>query len=114
MVILGLQYCPRTKVCSLDPAKVTKHVSRISQLLNAGFATSKFLEQLVGNLEFAAWVEPFGRPLLTFVRREIVPDFPTRTIYVTRMMHIALGVWQLLMARNRGLRFQYILDAMPI
>ena len=41
MVILGPQYCPRAKVCSLDPAKVTKHVSRISQLLNAGFATSK-------------------------------------------------------------------------
>ena len=114
MVILGLQYCSRTKVCSLDPAKVTKYTIRISQLLNAGFATSKFLEQLVGNLEFAAWVEPFGRPLLTFVRREIVPDSPTRTIHVTRMMRIALGVWQLLMARNRGLRFQYILDAMPM
>ena len=54
MVILGLQYCSRTKVCSLDPTKVTKYSVRISQLLNVGHATSKNIEQLVGNLEFAA------------------------------------------------------------
>ena len=39
MVILGLKNCSLTKVCSLDPAKVTKYSVRISQLLNVGHAT---------------------------------------------------------------------------
>ena len=54
MVILGLHYCSQTKVCSLDPAKVIKCSDRISQLLRVGHTTSKNLEQLVGNLKFAA------------------------------------------------------------
>ena len=39
MVILGLKNCSLTKVCSLDPAKITKYSGRISQLLNVGHAT---------------------------------------------------------------------------
>ena len=113
MVILGFQYCSQTKVCSLDPAKVIKYSNYISQLLSVGHSMSKYLEQLVGNLEFAAWVEPFGRPLLTFVRREIVPDSPACTIHTTKMMRLTLRIWLLLMARNRGLLFQYIFDTLP-
>ena len=54
LVILGLLYCSISKVCRLDPAKVTKYAARISTLLAAGVATSKDLERLVGNLQFAS------------------------------------------------------------
>ena len=67
MVILGLHYCSQEKICKLDPAKVVKYSDRLSKMLRAGHATSKDLEQVTGNLEFAAWVDPFGRPLLSFI-----------------------------------------------
>ena len=67
MVILGLLYHSVRKICSLDPAKVTKYSTHIAQLLKQDRVTSKDLERMVGRLEFAAWVEPFGRPLLTFL-----------------------------------------------
>ena len=70
LVILGLLYCSRSKVCRLDPAKVTKYAVRISKLLAAGVASSKDLERIVGNLQFASWVEPFGRPLLSFIAKK--------------------------------------------
>ena len=54
LVILGLLYCSISKVCRLDPATVTKYAARISTLLAAGVATSKDLERLVGNLQFAS------------------------------------------------------------
>ena len=54
LVILGLLYCSQSKVCRLDPAKVTRYATRINALLVAGVATSKELERLVGNLQFAS------------------------------------------------------------
>ena len=92
MVILGLLYCSISKVCSLDPAKVIKYSKRINHILQTGHTTSKELEQLVGNLEFAAWVEPFGRPLLSFLSRNIFPDAPKRRVYLSSMMSVAMRV----------------------
>ena len=74
VVILSRHYCSQNKICKLDPAKVVKYSDRLSKMVRAGHATSKDLEQVTGNLEFAAWVEPFGRPLLSFISREISPN----------------------------------------
>ena len=109
MVILGLLYHSRRKICSLDPKKVTKYSAHISQLLTQDRITSKDLERMVGRLEFAAWVEPFGRPLLTFLSTYISPTFPYSTLPLTKMMMICLRVWRLLLSRNRGLHFNFIL-----
>ena len=54
MVILGLHYCSHNKVCKLDPAKVLKYSDRLRLMLQTGQASSKDLERIVGNLEFAA------------------------------------------------------------
>ena len=54
LVILGLLYDAKARVCSLDPAKVTKYSDRIRLLIKKGEATSKELEKIVGNLGFAA------------------------------------------------------------
>ena len=113
LVILGLHYCSRSKVCRLDPAKVTKYAVRISELLAAGLASSKDLERIVGNLQFASWVEPFGRPLLSFIAMNITPDDPGRVVSLSPMIRVAMRVWLLLLHRNRGLPFGYILDALP-
>ena len=60
MVILGFNYNSKSKVCNLDPAKVTKYSDRLRKILNRGKVTSKELERIVGNLQFAAWVEPLA------------------------------------------------------
>ena len=54
LVILGLHYCAQSAVCSLDPVKVARYTGRLNALLAAGRATSKELERIVGNLQFAA------------------------------------------------------------
>ena len=113
MVILGLLHHSGRKICSLDPAKVAKYSTRISQLLMQNRVTSKDLERMVGRLEFAAWVEPFGRPLLTFLSAYIIPAFPQSTLPLTKMMMICLRVWRHLLTRNRGLHFSFILGELP-
>ena len=113
LVILGFLYCSRSRVCRLDPAKVTKYTARISKLLAAGVASSKDLERLVGNLQFASWVEPFGRPLLSFIALKITPEDPGRVVHLSPLMRVAMRVWLLLLHRNRGLPFGYILDELP-
>ena len=113
MVILGLHYCSQTKICKLDPAKVTKYSDRLRSMLRIGHCTSKDLEQLVGNLEFAAWVEPFGRPLLSFISREITPDRPRRRVNLPYFTRVAMRIWLRLLQRNRGLRYAYILNVLP-
>ena len=113
MVILGLHYCSQTKICKLDPAKVTKYSDRLRSMLRAGHCTSKDLERLIGNLEFAAWVEPFGRPLLSFISREITPDRPRRRISLPYFTRVAMRIWLRLLQYNRGLRYAYILNALP-
>ena len=113
MVILGLQYHSMRKICSLDPAKVTKYSTHISELLMQNWVTSKDLERMVGRLEFAAWVEPYGRPLLTFLSSYIKLAYPQSTRPLTNMMMICLRVWHLLLTRNRGLHFSFILGKLP-
>ena len=114
LVILGLHYCALSAVCSLDPANVAKYAVRLNALLAAGRATSKELERVVGNLQFAAWVEPFGRPLLSFIALGIVPDEPDKVVRFTRLARMAMRVWLLLLHRYRDLSFEYILDELPL
>ena len=110
MVILGFRYDSWARGCNLDPAKVSKYTARLLKILTCGWATSKELERVVGNLQFAAWVEPFGRPLLSFIAKEITPNAPRQVVPVTTYIRIAMQVRILLMQRNRGLQFCYILN----
>ena len=54
MVILGLHYCSQNKICKLDPAKVVKYSDTLRSIVARRHTTSKDLERLTGNLEFAA------------------------------------------------------------
>ena len=113
LVILGLLYCSGTRSCRLGETKRTKYMSRIQLVLSAPVTTSKRLEQLAGNLCFAAWVEPFCRPLLAPVFSIIVPDKPTTRIVIPPFTLTALRIWQRVLQRNRGLSFTHIRNKSP-
>ena len=113
LVVLGLLFCSISKSCRLGRDKRQKYLSRVSALLAAPTTSSKALEQLVGNLGYAAWVEPFCRPLLSCLSLHIVRDEPSAPVPLTPLMVIALHVWRLVLVRNRGLHFNFILGRLP-
>ena len=59
-------------------------------------------------------MEPFGRPLLTFIAREISRKAPHRIVRLPYFCRIAMRIWLGLLRRNRGLRYSYILNTLPI
>ena len=54
LVILGLLYCSMTRACRVGDKKRAKYLSRISLMMQNSTTTSKELEQIVGNLGYAA------------------------------------------------------------
>ena len=54
LVILGLLYCSRTQSCRIGDVKRAKYSSRVALLVLKLTTTSKALEQIVGNLGYAA------------------------------------------------------------
>ena len=92
LVVLGLLYCSITSSCRVGIEKRDKYLSRVTELLMATSTTSKVLEQVVGNLGYAAWVEPFGRPLLSFIARRIIPDAPDTIIPISQLMQVGFFI----------------------
>ena len=113
-MVLGLLFCSISKSCRLGENKRQKYLSRIASILVAPETPSKVLEQLVGNLGYAAWVEPFCRPLLSCLALHIVRDNPAAFVPLTSLMTVALQIWHIVMSRNRGLRFDFILGRSPL
>ena len=62
---------------------------------------------------YAAWVEPFCRPLLSCLALHIVRDKPSAQVPLTPLMVVALRIWHLVLLRNRGLHFDFILGKLP-
>ena len=75
--------------------------------------TSKALEQFVGNLGYAACVEPFRRPLLTFLAHQIKNDDPNAVITISPLMKAALRIWFAMLRCNRGLPYAYTRGHLP-
>ena len=92
LVVLGLLYCSVTRSCRVGEKKRVKYLSRIDNLLQSAATTSKTLEQIVGNLGYAAWVEPFGRPLLTFLAHLIDPKHPHTQVTISPLVRTALSI----------------------
>ena len=92
LVILGLLYCSVTRSCRVGDKKRDKYLARIDLMLVNPTTTSKQLEQVVGNLGYAAWVEPFGRPLLTFLAHLIDHEDPHSPIEISPLLRIALTI----------------------
>ena len=92
LIILGLRYCSVTQSCRLGVKKRTKYIARIAAIIGSTSTSSKELEQLTGNLGYAAWVEPFCRPLLSCLYAAIVSNDPTARVVVTQLMRTALRI----------------------
>ena len=58
-------------------------------------------------------MEPFGRPLLTFLAHHINHNDPNAEIIVSPLMNSALRIWFAILRRNRGLPYVYILGHLP-
>ena len=92
LVILGLLYCSETRFCRVGRKKRDKYLARVTDLMMATSTTSKVLEQVVGNLDYAAWVEPFGRPLLSFIARNIVPNKPNSLVTISHLIRVGFSI----------------------
>ena len=71
MEILGFLYDAIAKSCKLSEKKRKKYIARINDVLDSKYIKIKRLEKLVGNLTYAAWVSPFGRPFLSVLSTKI-------------------------------------------
>ena len=67
MEILGIVFNSIKRTCYLPDDKVEKYISRLKYLIKHKSATKKELEQIIGNLVFAAWVLPFGRTFISHI-----------------------------------------------
>ena len=112
LVILGLLYCSETRTCRLGKAKRDKYLSRITEAIEQP-VTSEQLEKLAGNLGYAAWVEPFCRPLLASIFAVIDREHPQTQVDLTPYTLAALRVWHRVLRRNGGLSFDYIMNKFP-
>ena len=51
----------------LAATKFEKYFEKLSEARERGVASSKILQKLVGYLVYAAWIMPFGRPLISHI-----------------------------------------------
>ena len=112
LVIRGLLYCSISRTCRLGESKRRKYLVRIREAVEQP-VTADQLETLAGNLGFAAWVEPFCRPLLTWIYAEINRERPRPLGHLSPHARVALRVWHRVIRRNRGLSFDYIMSRFP-
>ena len=89
MEIIGFLYDAVLRYCRLSEKKCVKYISRIDDVLSVTYVQQKKLEKLVGNLTYAAWVSPFGRPFLSVLSCKIVPS-TNNPVLVTAAMKNAL------------------------
>ena len=113
MEILGFWYDVKNSFCKLSQKKVTKYIGRINSVLSSKYVGGKNLEKVVGNLTYAAWVSPFGRPFLSVLSSKINPLKRSTAILVTVGMRNALLIWKMILTKNKGLSFDFILGRLP-
>ena len=92
MVILGFIYDSILKTCRLSITKQEKYIRRIDSILSATIVSFKTLEKLVGNLTYAAWVAPFGRPFLSTLSEKLHLSKSSSPIIVTPSMKNSLKI----------------------
>ena len=92
MEILGFLYDAINRSCKLSEEKVQKYISRIRNILNEQYVYHKHLEKLVGNLTYAAWVSPFGRPFLSVLSTALGNSKKGQQLVVSAPMKNALKI----------------------
>ena len=89
--ILGMMYEAVNKKCSLPTKEVEKYLTRIHEMLSTN-TSSKELERLVGNLVWASYVEPWGRPFLSALSSKIQRRKPYALIPISGYTRTSLVI----------------------
>ena len=113
MEILGFLYDSVLKSCRLSEKKRKKYIARINDALSSPSISIKNLERLLGNLTYAAQVAPFGRPFLSVLSSKINPTKRKQMIRVTNEMKNAFVIQRMILTKNSGLTFRFILGNLP-
>ena len=113
MEILSFIYDVIARSCRLSKAKQQKYIDRINDILKSDYIKRKNLEKIVGNLTYAAWVAPFGRPFLSVLSSKITPASSKKPILVSAPMKNALVVRKMILTKNLGLSYKFILGRLP-
>ena len=113
MEILGILYDSKEKACFLAQPKAAKYSRRLKILLQNKSASSKDIEKLVGNLVYASWVIPFGRPFISHISHFISRKDETRRVDLDQFALSACEIWLVLIKLNRGLLFDFIAGNLP-
>ena len=111
--ILGILFDSRKKACFLSVDKATKYTQRLKSLLENNSSTSKNIEKIVGNLVYAAWVIPFGRPFISHISHFIDRKNESKTVTLDQFALSACEIWIWLINENRGLSFDFIRGKLP-
>ena len=113
MEILGFVYDAIARSCRLSKKKQHKYINRVMAVLQSTEIEFKKLEKLVGNLTYAAQVSPFGRPFLSVLSCALYNLNKRNLIQVSRSMKNALIIWKMILLKNRGLSYDFILGHLP-
>ena len=111
--ILGMIFNSKVKACFLAATKTDKYSAKLSEVRKRGVASSKELQKIVGYLVYAAWIMPFGRPLISHISHLIDVKSINKKIHLDKPALIACDIWLCLLNGNFGLTFDFILGKLP-
>ena len=71
------------------------------------------MQKVDGYLVYAAWVMPFGRPLISHISHFIDLKNENKKVWLDAAALIACDIWIFLLNGNFGLSFKFILGKLP-
>ena len=85
MVVLGHLYDAALQLVRLPDDKQTKYLAAIrALLLRRSDSTCRDIQKVLGYLGFSSYTEPFGRPFLSALDRNLIHDAPSSPISLSR------------------------------
>ena len=110
--IFGLEFNAILRKVSLPADKRSKYLRELRTTLRSLFVISNRLEKLIGYLSYASYAEPFGRPFLSALTSNL--DYSSlRAVMVDHFSILAMKIWEVILLRNRGVSYDFILGKLP-
>ena len=83
------------------------------ELLTTGKTTRKELGRIHGCLNYAAGVEPFGRPFLANLTMEMTGVEDGELVVLSPLTRLSLKIWDQILKKNKGISMDFILNMIP-
>ena len=112
-VILGRRFNSITKRVCTSEKKRRRYRLRIAEILVMEKTTRKELERIHGCLNYAAGVEPFGRPFLANLTMAMTGVAEGDLIALSQLTRLSLEIWEQILNRNKGISMDFILNRIP-